>query len=146
MTERVLNTSVKQPLDVSPSTLLFGNAFSTDPSLPTQLDHVDSDVQPRSIRDYVDTLIERQQKIMEMDAAIQSQTSVNTSNLRIWYQTYSRAPKLRQRIETNKDDHAGTTEPVPIANIIAIKRTPKPPIFAVTKWFTHGMGNRKTLN
>jgi transposase InsO family protein len=35
MTKRVLNTSVKQPLGVSPNTLLFGHAFSTDPSLRT---------------------------------------------------------------------------------------------------------------
>ena len=77
MTERVLNTSVKRPLGASPNTLLFGNAFSTDPSLLTQLDR---HVQPRSIRDYVDTLIERRAKII--DAAIQSQTSFNASNLR----------------------------------------------------------------
>ena len=56
------------------------------------------------------------------------------SNLRKQYQTYSRDPKLRQRIETSADDHTGTTGPVSIANIIAIKRTPKPPIIAATKW------------
>ena len=33
----------------------------------------------------------------------------------------------------NKDDHTGTTEPVSIAYIIAIKQTPKPPIIAATK-------------
>ena len=80
MTERVLNTSVEKPLGISPNTLLFGNAFLTDPSLLTQLDHDVTDVQPRSIRDFIDTLIERQTKII--DAAIQSQTSVNNSNLR----------------------------------------------------------------
>ena len=37
-TERVLNNFVKQPLGVSPNTLLFGNAFSTDRSLLTQID------------------------------------------------------------------------------------------------------------
>ena len=115
---------------ISPDTLLFGNAFSTDPSLLTQLDRDVTDVQPRSIRDFVDTLIERQAKMI--DAAIQSQTSVNTSNLRKRYQKYSRAPKLRQRIEKNVDDHIGTTEPVSIANILAIKRAPKPP--NVMKW------------
>ena len=47
---------------------------------------------------------------------------------------YPRAPKLRQCLETNTDDHTGTTEPVSIANVIAIKRTPKPPIIAATKW------------
>ena len=92
MTERVLNTSVKQPLGVSPNTLLFGNDFSTDLFLLTQLDRDVSNKQPRSIRDFVDTLIERQAKLI--DAAIQSQTSLNTANLRKRYQTYSRAPKL----------------------------------------------------
>jgi len=62
MTERVLNTSVKQPLGVSPNTLLFGNAFSTDPSLLTQLD--------RDMAAFVDTLVECQAKII--DAPIQS--------------------------------------------------------------------------
>ena len=83
MTERVLNTSVKQPLGVSPNTLLFGNAFSTDPSLLTQLDCDVADAQPRSIRDFVDTLIDRQAKII--DTAIQSQAAVNTANLRKRY-------------------------------------------------------------
>ena len=64
MTERVLNISVKQPLGVSPNTLLFDNAFSTDPSLLTQLDRDVSNEQPRSIRDFVDTLIERQAKLL----------------------------------------------------------------------------------
>ena len=132
MTERVLNTSVKQPLGVSPKTLLFGDAFSTDPSLLTQMDRDVADSPPRLIRDFVDTLIERQAK--PIDAAIQSQKAVNTANLRKRYHTYARAPKLRPRIETTSDDHTGNTAPVPIANIIAIKRTPKPPIIAVTKW------------
>ena len=69
-----------------------------------------------------------------IDAAIQSQTSINTANLRKRYETYSRAPKLCQRLETSKDDHTGTTDPVSIANIIAIKQTPKPPIIAAKKW------------
>jgi len=124
MMERVLNTSVKQPLGVSPNTLLFGNAFSKDPSLLTQLDRDVSNEQPRSIRDFVDTSIDRQAKLI--DVAIQSQTFLNTANLRKRYQMYLRAPKLRQRIETNKDDHTGTTDPVSIANIVAIKGTPKP--------------------
>ena len=80
----------------------------------------------------MDTLIECQAKII--DAAIQSQTAVNTANLRKRCQTYSRAPKLRQRIETTTDDHTGTTAPVSIANVIAIKRMPNPRIIAATKW------------
>ena len=49
-----------KPLGVSPNTLLFGNAFLTDPPLLTQLDRDVSNTQPRSIRDFVDSLIERQ--------------------------------------------------------------------------------------
>ena len=60
--------------------------------------------------------------------------SINTANLRKRYQTYSRAPKLHQRIETSTDDHTGSSDPVSIANIIAIKHTPKPAIIAATKW------------
>ena len=37
-TERVLNNSIKQPLGASPNTLLFGNAFSVDRTLLTQID------------------------------------------------------------------------------------------------------------
>ena len=61
----MLNTSVKQPLGLSPNALLFGNAFSTDPSLLTQLDRDVSNEQPRSIQDFVDTSIERQAKIID---------------------------------------------------------------------------------
>ena len=113
-----------------------------------QLDRDFSNEQPRSIPDFVDTLIERQAKID--DAAIQSQTSINTANLRKRYQTYSRAPKLRQRLETSKDDHTGTTDPVSIADIIAIKRTPKPPysrneIGSITEPNIRGLGVYLTL-
>ena len=57
-----MSTSVLKTIGVSPNILRFGNAFSTDPSLLTQLDCDVSDVQPRSIRDFVDTLIEHQAK------------------------------------------------------------------------------------
>ena len=63
--------------------------------------------------------------------------SINMANLRKRYQTYARAPKRRQRLETSKDDHTGTTDPVSIANIIAIIQTPRSPIIAATKWFNH---------
>ena len=48
--------------------------LSNNPSV-TQLDRDVAYAQPRSIRDFVDTLIERQAK--NIDAAIQSQTAVN---------------------------------------------------------------------
>jgi hypothetical protein len=101
MTERVLKTSVKQLLGVSSNTLLFGNAFSTDPSLLTQLDDV-ADAQPRSIRNFVDSLIERQAKIIE--AAIQSQTVVYTANLRKRYQTCTGS----KTSPTYRDDYGGS--------------------------------------
>ena len=108
----------------------------TDPSLLTQLDRDVATVQPRSIRDFVDTLIKCQAKLI--DAARQPQTSINANSLRKRYQTYPRAPKLLQRLQTNTDDHTGTTEldtePVSIANVIAIKRMPKSSIIAATKW------------
>ena len=59
-TERVLNNFVKQPLGVSPNTLLFGNAFSTDRSLLTQIDQDVSGVKQRSTQDFFDSLIARQ--------------------------------------------------------------------------------------
>jgi len=52
--------------------------------------------------------------------------------LRKRYSTYARLPKLRQRVETNADDHSGSTEP--ISFILASKRKPKPTIFATPKW------------
>jgi len=104
MTERFLNTSVKRTLGVSPNTIHFDNAFSTDPSLLTQLDRDVTDLQPRFIRDFFDTLIECRAKLI--DAVIQSQMFMNTSNLRERYQTVW-APKLRQRLEMTTDDHTG---------------------------------------
>ena len=60
MTEKLLNSSVKQPLGVSPNTLLFGNAFHDDTSLLSHIDRDISNTPTQSIRDYVDTLVERQ--------------------------------------------------------------------------------------
>ena len=74
MTERVLNTSVKQPSVSLLTRYCFVTPFQTDPSLLTQLDREVSDVETRSIREFVETLIERQAKII--DAAMQSQTSL----------------------------------------------------------------------
>ena len=72
--------SVKQPLGASPNTLLFGDAFSVDRRLLTQIDQDVADVKPRSIQDFVDTLIARQTQII--DAAIHSQTAIYEANLR----------------------------------------------------------------
>jgi len=38
MTEKILNSSVKQPLGASPNTLLFGNAILHEPNIIEELD------------------------------------------------------------------------------------------------------------
>ena len=117
-TERVLNNSVKQPPGVSSNTLLFGNAFSVDRTLLTQIDQAVTDVKPRSTQDFVDTLIPRHAQVI--DAAIHPQTAINEAKLR--------------RLETEVDDHSGTTEPFPVSFIAVGTRTPRQPILAATKW------------
>jgi hypothetical protein len=92
MTERIMNSSIKQPLGVSPNTLLFGTAFSQDKTLLSEIDQQVTDSKPHFIRDYVDTLIDRQSKIIE--AAIQSQVATNEENLRKRYSSYRRLPKF----------------------------------------------------
>jgi hypothetical protein len=79
MTEKLLNSSIKQPRGVSPNTLIFDNVIHMDTSLLGIIDQEISDSTPRSIRDYVDTLIERQGRLI--DAAIQSQNETNDANL-----------------------------------------------------------------
>jgi hypothetical protein len=132
MTERILNSSVKQPLGASPNTLLFGHAFQVDPALLSTLDRDISDEKPRSIRDFVDTLMERQDKLI--DAAIQSQVAINEDNLRKRYANYPRIPKIRNRIVQEVDDNTGTTDRIPITHIFVQQPKPKPPIIAAAKW------------
>ena len=68
--------------------------------------------------------------------------SLNTSDLRKRYHTYSRFPKYRQRVETKIDDHTVATDPISISHIVAIKRPPKPPILAQRNGFNHGNHSR----
>jgi len=77
----------------SPNTLLFGNAFSMDPFLLTQPDCDISDVQPRSIRYFVHTKIERQATLI--DAAIQSQTFKSLLTQQIYENDTKRIHGLR---------------------------------------------------
>ena len=39
-----------------------------------------------------------------------------------------------QRLETEVDDHSGTTEPLTVSFMVVGPRTPRPPIFAATEW------------
>ena len=86
-TDRVLNNSVKQKLGASTNILQFGDVFSVDRALLTQIDQDVSDVTPRSTQDFVDTLIARHAQII--DTAIHSQTIINEANLRQRYSNYT---------------------------------------------------------
>jgi len=145
-TERMLlNISVKQPLGVSPNTPLFGNAFSTEPTSPTQSDRGIFDVQTRSTKDFVDTSITREAKII--DTAIHSQTAINEANLRNRNASYACTPKLRQRVETEVDDHLSAQQKISISYIFTTQYKPKPPNFSVTKYgFKNGIRSLGSKN
>jgi transposase InsO family protein len=135
MTERILNTSIKQPLGASPNTLLFGTSFMPDRSLLKTIDMDITANKPRSIRDYVDSLISRQHAVI--DAAIQSQIASNEDNLRKRYAKYKRVPSLRQPIHQPTDNQGATTNPISIAHIFTEPLPTKPPIIAATKWIPY---------
>ena len=139
MTEKILNSSVKGPLGVSPNTLLFGAAFPPDNALIAHMDREIRDEKPRSIRDYVDTLITRQSQLIE--AAIKSQMELHTANLKKRYAHYKKAPKLRDRFVPEADDHTGATSPVTLAFLSLHERTAKPPIFMARKWIGRAIPN-----
>jgi len=94
MTEKSLNSSIKQPLGVSPNTILYG-AIPTEHTLLADIDTIPSTTAPRTIRDYVDTLMARPGRIIS--AAISSQQRGNSENLQRRYAHYSRAPILNRR-------------------------------------------------
>jgi hypothetical protein len=61
----LLNSSVKQPLGASPNTLLFGNALPTEPGvIVDDFEQLPSSSGPRTIRDYVDKLLDRQSRLL----------------------------------------------------------------------------------
>ena len=91
---------------------IFGNVFSSYRSLLTQIEHDVSGVNPRSTQNLVNTLIARH--TLMIDVAIHSQIAINEANLRKRYANYARNPKIRQRLETEVDEHSGTTEPLPL--------------------------------
>ena len=73
------NSSIKQPIGVSPNTILYGDAIPTEHTLLAEIDNTPSSTTPRTIRDYVDTLMARQGRIIK--AAISSQQKENSVNL-----------------------------------------------------------------
>ena len=64
MTEKLLNSSIKQLLGVSPNTILYGDAIPMEHTLLAEIDTIQSTTAPRTIRDYVDTLMARQGRII----------------------------------------------------------------------------------
>ncbi len=58
-------------LGVSPNTLLFGDAIPTQQSLLAEIDRIPTATPPRTIRDYVDKLMDRKSRLIV--AAVKSQ-------------------------------------------------------------------------
>ena len=79
MTEKLLNSIIKQPLGVSPNTILYGDAIPTEYTLLAEIDNTPPSTTLRTIRDYVDTLMARQGRIIK--AAISSQQKENSLEL-----------------------------------------------------------------
>ena len=88
MTEKLLNSTVKHALGVSPNTLLFGDAIPTEQSLLAEIDQIPTATPPRTIRDYVDKLMDRLSRLIV--AVQKSQQKVNADNLEKRYSTYPR--------------------------------------------------------
>jgi hypothetical protein len=127
MTEKLLNSSVKQPLGVSPNTLLFGNAINNEaPAICQEMDSMPKNGYPqRSMRDYVDNFMYMQGKLIE--AAMKSQVRVNEENLQKRYAKYPKLPKHRREAQREE----GTTQLALITATCAPKRQP---IYAAKKW------------
>ena len=107
-----------------------------DTSLLGIIDQDISDSTPRSVRDYVNTLIERQGRLI--DADIQSQNDANDANLSRRYSYYPRRPKLRQQILSGDEDSVvETTEPIPVSHIIINPAPSRAPVISAVKWILH---------
>ena len=133
MTEKLLNSSVKHPLGVSPNTLLFANTFRDGTSSLSQIDRDISNTSTQSIRDYVDTLDKRQSELIE--AAIASQRCINKDNLRRRCAHYPRIPKLRlpQPPHGDDDNQSDNHKPTAISHILTNLAPPHPPILSAVK-------------
>jgi len=58
MTEKLLNSSAKQPLGASPIMLLFGNAMLHEPIIVEELEQAQNNTTTVSMRAYVDTFMQ----------------------------------------------------------------------------------------
>ena len=59
-----------------------------------EIDQIPSAIAPRTIRDHVDKLTDRQSRLIV--AVFKSQLQLNAENLNEWYSMYPRTPKIRQ--------------------------------------------------
>jgi hypothetical protein len=133
MTEKLLNSSVKMPLEASPNTLLFGNAINQEPVDIKDMDQQNDTVTPKSIREYVDKFMHRQSKLLL--AAARSQQATNDAHIKRRYANYKTTPLLRQRnIKKANDfsdiDHDCITAPSSIAHVFVEPRPLQQPILA----------------
>ena len=84
-----------------------------------EMDQMPSDTGKISIRNYIDTFMARQRKLL--DAARRSQEATNDSNLKKRYSTYQRLRQLRTRIKRGSasEEHEHPKDDLaPIANIM----------------------------
>jgi len=72
MTEKLLSSSVKHALGVSPNTLLIGDAIPTEQSLLVAIDQIPTATPSQTIQDYVDKLMDRQSRLLMSIEAISS--------------------------------------------------------------------------
>ena len=135
MTEKLLNSSVKQPLGASPNALLFGNATVQEPGMMAEMDQMPSDTGKLSVRTYIDTFMARQGKLL--DAARRSQEATNDSNLRKRYANYQRLPQLRSRTKrgsANEEHEHPKDAPAPIANMDNTRQKDRQRKNAAQRW------------
>ena len=133
MTEKLLNSSVKQPLGASPNALLFGNA--QEPSIMAEMDQMLSDTGKVSVRTNIDTFMARQGQLL--DAARRSQESTNEGNLRKSYANYQRLPQLRPRTKrgsANEEHEHPKDAPAPIANLDDTRQKDRQAKSAAQRW------------
>jgi hypothetical protein len=100
LTEKLLNSSTKQPIGVSPNTLLYGNAINTDEGLFHVIREQKSMESPISTRDYVDQLLANQEKLIA--TAVRVQNKLNTTNLKKRYAKYTPKRVVRNTSTTSK--------------------------------------------
>ena len=73
MTEKLLNSSVKRTLGVSPNPLFFGDAIPTEQSLLAEIDRIPTATPPRMIQDYVDKLMDQQSRLIVIEISVTDQ-------------------------------------------------------------------------